>query len=162
MLKIQISSENLEMARKRAAKLGQNSKKIQTGSELHGMVGEQLFLDNYGGKLVDSFYYDIDHERIGKIDVKTKKCHSPPKDYYYCTVAAYQIDKDECEFYAFYRVGANLNHGWFLGIISKEEFKKKAVFLKKGDKDGNFVVKADCYNMKVSDLKTISQILKEK
>lgn len=160
MIKIKISSKNLDLARKRAENFSsKGAKKIQTGSELHGMIGEQLFLDNYGGELIDSFNYDVNHPRLGKIDIKTKKCNSEPKENYYCTVAAYQIDKDECQFYVFYRVESNINYAWFLGIISKDEFKKKAVFLKKGDKDGNFTVKADCYNIKISDLKQISDYI---
>lgn len=160
MIKIKITSKNLEAARKRAVFLGANSKKIQSGSEIHGMVGEQLFLDNYGGQLINNHNYDIDHSKIGKIDIKTKKCNSEPKSNYYCTVAAYQIDKDECEFYGFYRVHSKLKDAWFLGIISKEEFKKNAVFLKKGEKDGDFVVKADCYNLRIDQLKKISEVIK--
>lgn len=162
MIKINITTANLEAARKRAAPIGQNSKKIQSGSEIHGILGEQLFMDNYGGTLIDSFNYDVDHPRIGKIDIKTKKCNSEPKPDYYATVAAYQIDKDECEYYAFYRVHSKLRDAWFLGIISKKEFVKKATFLKKGQKDGAFTVKADCYNLKISELKEISEYLKPK
>ena len=43
---------------------------------------------------------------------------------------------------------------------SKEEFLKKAKFLKKGEMDGDFEVKSDCYNIKISELKEISEVLK--
>lgn len=161
MIKINITSKNLEAARKRAVFLGPNKKKIQGGSEIYGMVGEQLFLDNYGGALINNINYDIEHPKIGKIDIKTKKCNSEPLDHYYCTVAAYQIDKDDCEFYGFYRVDSKLRDAWFLGIISKEEFKKRATFLKKGDKDGDFTVKADCYNIRIDQLRAISEVMKD-
>jgi len=43
---------------------------------------------------------------------------------------------------------------WILGQMDKKEYLKKARFLKKGevDKSNNFTVKADCYNLKISDL----------
>lgn len=160
-LKVKITDKNLNAARKRAANIGPNAKKIQKGGELVGMLGEQLFLDNYGGDLIDCHDYDIDHPKIGRIDIKTKRCASPPQDHYYCTVAAYQINKTNCDYYGFYRIHNNLTDGWFLGIISKEEFIKKAIFMKKGSIDGNFEVKSDCYNIKISDLKEISEVLKE-
>ena len=160
-LKIKITDKNLNAARKRADKIGANSKKISRGGELHGMLGEQLFLDNYGGELIDCHDYDIDHPKIGRIDIKTKRCASAPQDHYTCTVAAYQIGKEDCDFYGFYRIHNNLTYGWFLGIISKEEFMKKAKFLKKGDMDGDFEVKSDCYNIKISELREISEVLKD-
>lgn len=159
-MKVKITDANLSAARKRAANIGPNSKKIMPGSEIYGMLGEQLFLDNYGGELIDCYDYDINHPKIGKIDIKTKKCSSEPQDDYYCSVSAYQIGKQNCDYYAFYRVQANLSVGWFLGIISKKEFIEKATLFKKGDKDGNFEVKADCYNIKISDLRNISEVLK--
>lgn len=159
-LKIKITDKNLNAARKRADKIGPNAKKIAKGGELYGMLGEQLFLDNYGGELIDCHDYDIDHPKIGRIDIKTKRCASAPQDHYSCTVAAYQVGKENCDYYCFYRIHNNLTYGWFLGIISKEEFLKKAKFLKKGEMDGDFEVKSDCYNIKISELKEISEVLK--
>ncbi len=163
ILKIKISLENLNLARKRAKNIGSNKRKISPGGELPGLVCEEIFLDNFGGTLVDSPTVDIVHSKIGTIDVKTKRCGSAPKDHYTCTVAAYQIDKADCEFYAFFRVHNNLDEAWFLGIISRAEFMEKASFLKKGDPDGDtgFTARADCYNILISDLKEISEVMKE-
>lgn len=158
-----MSLNNLNLARKRAVKLKNSGGKIAPGGELPGLIGEQIFLDNWGGELVDSSTVDIFHPKIGTIDVKTKRCSSAPKDNYTCTVASYQIAKADCEFYAFFRVHNNLDEAWFLGIISREEFLEKATFLKKGAPDGDtgFVAKADCYNILISDLREISEVLKE-
>lgn len=157
MLKIKIRSEIIESARKRADKIGPNRRKIQSGSELYGMIGEELFLSNYGGTLVDSQNYDIYHPIIGKIDVKSKKCSFEPKPEYECSVAAYQIGKPECEYYVFYRVESRLNYAWYCGIMSIKDFKKVAIFHKKGDKDGNFLYKADCYNVNINQLYDIDR-----
>lgn len=159
-LKITITDNNINRARKRASHIGPNSRKISKGGELIGMLGEQLFLDNYGGELIDCHDYDISHPKIGNIDIKTKSCNGAPQDDYTCTVAAYQVNKEDCDYYCFYRIHNNLSTGWFLGIISKKDFIKKATFHKKGEKDGKYEVKADCYNVKISDLKEISEVLK--
>lgn len=160
MIKINITTKNIDLARKRAVFLKNSSKKISSGGELYGLLGEQLFLDNYGGTLIDSKDYDINHPMIGKIDIKSKRCTSTPQPSYTCSVAEYQMNKEECEFYAFYRIHNNLSTGWFLGIISKNEFIKKSKFSKKGDRDGIFVCKTNCYDIPISDLKTFSQVLK--
>lgn len=159
VLKIKIKDEILLAAKKRASKIKANKYQIASGGAIYGILGEELFLNNFGGELIDCKDYDIKHKNIGKIDVKVKRCNGPPLDHYQCNVAAYQVDKNDCEFYAFYRVHNNLDTAWFLGIISKEEFVKKSIFLKKGTKtDDGFSVKADCYNIKISDLKTISEV----
>ena len=43
---------------------------------------------------------------------------------------------------------------WFLGIIRKEEYYDKARKLIKGQKDGSngFIVRADCYNLRIDQL----------
>jgi hypothetical protein len=159
MIKFKVSPKNFEVAQKRARNIGANASKIKGGSEIYGMIGEQLFLDNYGGDLVDSRNYDIWHPKIGNIDVKTKKCQSEPLPHYQCSVAAYQIDKEDVEFYAFYRVHASMKEAWFLGLISKADFLKKAVLLKKGQKDDRFTAIADCYNIAISDLPAVSEVM---
>lgn len=160
VLKISIPDSNIKKSRKRAANLKHSKKKISPGGEIYGIVAEQLFLDNYGGELIDNKDYDINHPNIGRIDVKTKRCSSAPEEYYTCTVAEYQL-KNDCDYYAFYRVHNNLTIGWFLGVISKEDFLKNATKLCKGEMDGDFVCKADCYNIPISQLKTIPEVMKQ-
>jgi hypothetical protein len=50
---------------------------------------------------------------------------------------------------------------WLLGTIKKEEYLDKSEKKTKGDIDpsNNFVFKADCYNLKISDLPTLSKTL---
>ena len=44
--------------------------------------------------------------------------------------------------------------GWFLGVVKKEDYFDRARFLKKDtiDEANNFRVKADCYNLAISEL----------
>ena len=49
---------------------------------------------------------------------------------------------------------ANREAGWFLGVMQKEKYFINAKFLKAGTRDGDngFLVKADCYNLAISEL----------
>ena len=49
-----------------------------------------------------------------------------------------------------------MSKGWVLGYMEKEEYFNKATLLKKGqvDPSNNFTVKADCYNLPISKLRT--------
>jgi hypothetical protein len=59
----------------------------------------------------------------------------------------------------FVRVLNNLQQAWILGTIPKDEYYAKAVRYKKGDMDesNNFIFKADCYNLPISELWKIEQ-----
>ena len=99
-----------------------------------------------------------------KIDVKTKRCTSPPREYYDCSIAELSTHQ-KCDRYIFVRVEWDKNkpdewkRSWVLGQIDKKEYFKKAVKLNKGDvdKSNNFVVKANCYNLKISELHPIER-----
>ena len=161
MLKIRITESVRQAAQKRADLFPESHRfKIKKGSEIYGMLGEELFLASFGGKLINNQNYDVDHPLIGKIDIKTKSCSSEPKDTYECSVAAYQMDKKECEFYVFYRVDNKLEYGWYCGILSVEDFKKKAVLRKKGEREGPYLYSADCYNVKICELYNIDKYTK--
>ena len=86
------------------------------------------------------------------IDVKTKQCTSAPKPHYECSVAAFNT-RQKCQAYVFVRV-CNKD-AWILGWESKKRYFQNSTFLRKGqiDRSNNFTVKADCYNMKIENLK---------
>jgi hypothetical protein len=63
--------------------------------------------------------------KASRIDVKTKRCTSAPKDYYECSIAAHGT-KQDCDEYIFVRVLNNLQRAWILGRISKDEYFDKS------------------------------------
>ena len=100
--------------------------------------------------------YETTSKKI-KYDVKTKRCTSEPKPFYECSVAAYNT-KQGCDRYAFVRVeykNGRWGRAWVLGWLEKEEYFKNAHKLRKGqvDPSNGFKVKANCYNVAISDLK---------
>lgn len=123
-----------------------------------GALGEILVRDLLGYRQANTPHYDLYTDQGTRIDVKTKRCTSAPRDYYACTVAAHGINQD-CDEYIFVRVLNNLQRAWILGRISKEEFYGKAVRKNKGDVEpsNNFVQKADCYDLPISELWKIEQ-----
>ena len=97
-----------------------------------------------------------------KIDVKSKRVTTPPRDYYECSVAALNT-KQRCNIYVFTRILKDRTQGWILGYINKEDYFKKATFLKKGEVDpsNNWKVSTDCYNLPIKELNNIEDLLNE-
>lgn len=141
-------------ARADAVQMGQLNNSITKGQgNVAGFVGERIAQAVLGGKLDNTYDYDLVLPNGKTVDVKTKQTSVEPKDYYDCSVAAFNT-KQKCDYYAFVRVKNDLSVGWFLGIISKEDYFKQARHLKKGDKDpsNNYTVRADCYNLAIREL----------
>lgn len=154
MIEVNITEEMKKEARQKAEQLGKLRNSITQGDgNVAGYIGELIAQQVMKGELKETFDYDLVLEDGKKIDVKTKRTSVKPKDYYECSVAAFNT-KQRCDGYAFVRVQNDLSKGWFLGHLSKDKYFNMAKHLKKGEVDpsNNFVVKADCYNVKISDL----------
>ena len=159
MIEVTITENIVEKAQRKARSMGRINNSITKGAgNLAGFIGEEVVNLFVGGKINNTYDYDIVKGDV-KIDVKTKRCTSPPKAHYDCSIAALSTHQ-KCDKYIFVRVEWHKNkpdewkRAWILGEISKKEYFKKARWLKKGDidKSNNFVVKADCHNLKISDL----------
>ena len=66
--------------------------------------------------------------------------------------------KQDCDRYAFVRiewVKGKWGRAWVLGWLERKEYDSKAKKLCKGDVDpsNGYKVKADCYNVAISDLR---------
>ena len=152
---VAISSEMLDRSKVKANELGKLNNSILKGDgNLVGFLGEEIANLVLKGTIKNSYDYDLILEDGSKVDVKTKRTTVVPKDFYECSVAAYNT-KQKCDYYCFVRVKDDLTCGWFLGVYKKEDYFKDAMFMKQGDIDpsNNFKVKADCYNMKINQLK---------
>ena len=161
MIEIKITQEMKQRAWRKARQMGEINNSITKGDgNIAGFLGEEVANNVIKGNINNTYDYDITRNGI-TYDVKTKRCTSEPKPYYECSVAAYNT-KQQCDYYVFVRL-ENINgrwtRAWFLGRYGKEKYFKNARFLKKGQKDGNnnFKVKADCYNMEISQLKVMEQ-----
>lgn len=139
--------------------MGKLNNSITKGDgNIAGFLGEFIAAQNIGAEVNNTYEYDLlVGERI--IDVKTKRCTSKPRDFYECSIAAYNT-KQKCDVYVFTRLLWHKatpkvwERGWLLGWIPKEEYFRKATHLLKGhvDKSNGFTVKADCFNLKISCL----------
>lgn len=159
MEEIQISLGMLDIARNKANELGRLNNSILKGKgNLAGFLGEQLALSFLGGVWQNTYEYDIVLSNGERVDVKTKQTSVAPLPEYDCSVSNYNI-KQKCDSYAFVRIKNDFTVGWYLGKIGKEDFQKKAIFMKKGEVDpsNNYRVRADCYNIKIHELNTLVQ-----
>lgn len=159
MIEIIPTDEQKKEARRKAANLGGLQGSIEYGGgNAGGMLGEIIVRDLLGYTECSTRHYDLVTEDGEKIDVKTKLVTSTPRDYYECSIIAHGL-KQECDTYIFVRALKNLSKAWILGRISKQEYFEKATRLKKGDRDerNNYTVRADCYNLPISELWNIKQ-----
>ena len=154
MQEIEITLDMIDKARVKAKDMGRlNNSILQGRGSVAGFIGEQIALHCLGGTWENTYEYDIILPDGSKVDVKTKQTSVTPLPEYDCSVANFNT-KQECDMYAFVRLKGDLTVGWYLGSVTKEEYFKKARFMKKGDIDpsNNYKVRADCYNLTIKEL----------
>ena len=142
-------------ARDKAAEMGQLRNSIIRGAgNIAGFIGEAIAQQVLGGKLCNTYDYDLVLDNGTKIDVKTKQTGYVPLPSYDCSIAALNT-KQDCDYYAFVRVKNDFSVGWYLGVYNKDQYMKDAVFMQKGtiDPSNGYTVKSDCYNIKIDQLK---------
>jgi hypothetical protein len=155
MIEIVISPAMLVEARDKAAEMGQLRNSIIRGAgNIAGFIGEAIAQQVLGGKLCNTYDYDLVLDNGTKIDVKTKQTGYVPLLSYDCSIAALNT-KQDCDYYAFVRVKNDFSVGWYLGVYNKDQYMKDAVFMQKGtiDPSNGYTVKSDCYNIKIDQLK---------
>tara|TARA_R100000008_G_C3573567_1_gene163766 strand:- start:1236 stop:1715 length:480 start_codon:yes stop_codon:yes gene_type:complete len=159
MIEIKITEEMKKRAWSKARSMGEiNNSITKGGGNIAGFLGEEIANKIIKGDINNTYDYDIIKNGV-TYDVKTKRCTSEPKEYYECSVAAFNT-RQKCDHYVFVRVEnvkGKWGRAWILGSYEKDKYFKDARFLKKGQIDGNnnFRVKADCYNIAIKDLKDV-------
>lgn len=136
--------------------------KYSNNKGIDGFIGEMEFVKlcktkGYIISLADKkTHYDI---RVNgkKVDVKSQRSSNGFDDTYNVNVKASQLNA-ETDAYAFYFFG--LGGYSFAGIISRDEFTKKAKLKRKGDVEKTgFVYPVDTYTVKVRDLRTLEEVI---
>ena len=161
MMKVPVSHRMLLRAKEKMDSITTdgklNNKTFNLKNKIAGFIGEQCFASVYPGATnVDTKTHDF--LLLGqKIDVKTKFRKVPPRLYFNGAIPSYQM-KTNIDSYAFFSIHEeNENYICTLcGRIYKDEFKKKARLIKKGETDGGknkTKFTQDAYIIKYSDLK---------
>jgi hypothetical protein len=155
MIEIVVTPTMLVEARDKAAEMGKLHNSIMNGAgNIAGFIGEEIARQVLGGVLNNTYDYDLTLDNGKTVDVKTKQTSVKPLETYDCSIAALNT-KQKCDYYCFVRVKNNFTVGWYLGVYDKQQYMEDAVFMKKGDVDSSngYVVRSDCYNLKISKLK---------
>ena len=155
MIEVVVTGEMLVTARDKAAEMGRLRNSITSGAgNIAGFIGEAIAQQVIGGVLANTYDYDLILCNGKTVDVKTKLTSVKPLDSYDCSIAGLNT-KQQCDYYAFVRVKNDLSVGWYLGIYTKEQYMLDSVFMKRGniDPSNGYVVKSDCYNLKINQLK---------
>jgi hypothetical protein len=157
-----ITDQMREIAHKKAKEMGTLRNSISNGDgNVIGFLGELAAWSIIGGKLANTYDYDIVLKDSRTVDVKSKRAKVVPLPYYECSVAAYNI-KQKCDFYCFVRVTNEYDKAWVLGMVEKDRFYKMANYVPKGSIDGDnrFEIKDNCYNLKIQELDDAEYIVK--
>jgi hypothetical protein len=157
VIEVAVSAAMLVEARDKAAEMGRLYNSIIRGAgNIAGFIGEAIAQQVLGGKLNNTYDYDLVLPDGKTIDVKTKQTSVKPLVTYECSIAALNTTQ-ECDYYAFVRVKNDFTVGWYLGVYDKKQYMEDAVFMKKGtvDPSNGYTVKSDCYNLKISELKEL-------
>jgi hypothetical protein len=106
--------------------------------------------------------YDYDLVVDGHtVDVKTKRCTSPPRIDYDCSIAAFNTIQG-CEYYVFVRILEDMTRAWLLGGIRKDRYFELATFCRQGEADPKsncgYRFHCDCYNLEISKLGRLRSI----
>ena len=163
MKPINITQENIIEAKKLSEEMGKLNNSITKGKgNIHGFLGEIITANFLNVTTFNTYDYDIVFNDI-KIDVKTKRVNTPPRNYYECSIADLNT-KQKCDVYVFTRILNDMTKGWLLGYINKKDYFEKATFLKKGsiDPSNNWKVLTDCYNLPINKLEDIDNLKYEK
>lgn len=159
---ILITDRMRQKAEQKAKEMGTLRHSITEGEgNVVGFLGEYAAWSIIGGKIANTYQYDLILPDGRTVDVKSKRTKVVPQPFYECSVYAYNI-KQECNFYCFVRVSESFDKAWIVGMMDKSEFYRKAAFVKKGTIDGSnrFEIMDDCYNLKIHDLHDAEYIAK--
>jgi hypothetical protein len=157
VIEVKITEEMKKRAWAKSREMGVIKNSIMKGDgNIAGFLGEEVANVVIDGTINNTYDYDLVAQDGTKYDVKTKRCTSPPKPYYDCSVANFNT-KQKCDRYVFVRIeNKNKRWGkaWVLGWLTHDDYFKKARKLTKGQKDpsNGFVVRADCHNVAISEL----------
>ena len=163
MEEVLITEEMKRKANKKAQALGSLNNSITKGQgNLAGFLGEEMVASYLNSNVNNTYEYDLIIGNNKKIDVKTKRTTVKPRLNYDCSVAAFNI-KQKCDAYVFCRILNDMSKGWILGYKNKKDYFKEARYMSKNQIDpaNNFKVKADCYNLAIEDLDSITYITSE-
>jgi hypothetical protein len=157
MIEVNITQEEVEIARAKATKMGELRNSITKGKgNVIGFLGEMLFARHFGGTIVDNNpHYDVILDDK-KVEIKTKATNYKPKDYFYASVANTNTTQ-KCDYYYFVRIMEDFSKAWLLGGYEPNKFYNDAIFYKKGEIDptskNGYRFTVDCYNIEIGKLK---------
>ena len=154
MIEVEITREQIKRAKSLYDfKVLANS--IMKGkSNKYGAIGEILAYDYFCKTKEVVFESTFDYDMIvdgSTIDIKTKRTTVRPEPHFNCSISKHSTHQ-RCDYLFFVRVMEDMSKAWLLGQISRDDFYKKATFNAKGEKDGNWTFKSDCYNLQIKDI----------
>lgn len=166
MIEIAISPEMIILAKKRRETMPNCIKNsIMSGERtFEGCLGEVAVASYLNAEYITTYNFDLVHKEK-RLEVKTKVRTVLPKSFYEVSIANYNT-RQLCDNYVFVSLLSPVDKSkeytiaHIVGYYPKETFFENAKFLKKGqiDPSNNYVVRANCWNMKIKNLMNINDL----
>ncbi len=157
MIKIYITPEQLDEAQRLYHFKTLNNSITKGESQIYGAIGEIIAMDylrslNKQVEYVGAYDYDLQINGK-KIDVKTFKTNKEPTNDFNANISAFNHTQ-KTDFYLWCSVAINMEYGYIIGYLEKDEFYRIAELKKKGEIDfGSWVFKSDTYTTKIKNIK---------
>lgn len=158
---IQITPEMVQQAYDLGQRMGRLNRSIMQGERnIAGFLGEIVFEQYYPESVRTNTYH---HDFIfhgAPIDVKTKVRSARPKPFFEVTIPAYHLQNTHAYFFiSLLQSNQRYTSAFLLGWETSEEFLRKAKFMKKGqyDPSNDFLVREDCYNLPIHELRQVKR-----
>lgn len=158
MIEVDLTPEMVEYAKKRANEMGSLPGSITKGKgNTIGILGKIAVCDYYGFDFVDAHGLDIIFGRMSW-SVKTKARKNKPLPKYVVSASTMSITSDS-DMYIFVCVNYTYTKAWILGWYEKSNYLMDATLMKVGETDGhnNHEKSGDCFNMPISQLKSMEK-----
>jgi hypothetical protein len=159
--KLEWDSDMVKDADEWAAELGSLNNSITAGDgNFAGRLGELALAKHLNvPRVQDDYWYDLIYKGE-TIEVKTKRRTWDPMMFYDVSVAKTSTHQQP-DRYAFISItgkwgidGRKVKNIWLCGFMDRDEFFKKARFMRRGktDKSNGFKTHADMYNLEIGEL----------
>ena len=154
IIKIDITPAQIATAQQLYDFYNLNNSILRGEGQIYGAIGEVLVGDYFRSQALEvqrdsTGDYDL---TIGgyKIEVKTKAVKRLNLNI--DATVAESNHSQKCEYYFFTQVLYDLSKGYLLGYKAPRDFYNEATHYLKGDRDGKFTFRANCYNLKIENL----------
>ena len=150
MIELTPTEDQINRAKERFEFGRLNNSITDGGGNIHGALGEILFIDHFNALDKSSYDYDV-MIRDMKIEIKTQRINVKPQMHYNAKVSGNNI-KQKCDYYYFIYILYDFSKAWLVGGLPREKFHELAKFAENGENVDGLPFRSDTYYVQLNQL----------